>query len=97
MRVARAGSGMYSGALAPTRSWRGWLIRSVAVILLTVVVLATTGLIFLSAWLWHSQDRVVFQPPAPPFPDAEDARRIDFTAEDGQRLFAYLVGEPATV
>ena len=71
------------------------MIRSVVVVLLTVVVLGTLGLIFLSAWLWHSQDRVVFQPPAPPFPDAGGARRIDFAAEDGQPLFAYLVGEPA--
>ena len=71
------------------------LIRSVVVVLLTVVVLATAGLIFLSAWLWHSQDRVVFQPPAPPFPGGEGARRIDFAAEDGQPLFAYLVGAPS--
>ena len=62
-------------------------------VLLTVVVLVTAGLIFLSAWLWHSQDRVVFQPPAPPFPGAQGARRIDFAAEDGQPLFAYLIGE----
>jgi fermentation-respiration switch protein FrsA (DUF1100 family) len=54
---------------------------------------AIVVLIFFGALLWHSQERIVFQPPAPPYPGAQGARRIDFRAEDGQPLFAYLVGE----
>ncbi len=73
------------------------LIRSVVTVLATVVVLAIAGLIILGAFLWHSQERVVFQPPSPPFPGAQGARRIDFHADDGQPLFAYLVGEPGAV
>src|SRR5687768_15082846 len=43
--------------------------------------------------IWHNQERFVFQPSGPPYPDARGARRIDFRAGDGQPLFAYLVGE----
>ena len=43
--------------------------------------------------IWHNQERLVFQPPGPPFPDGRGARRIEFRAADGQPLFAYLVGE----
>src|SRR5688572_22914596 len=43
--------------------------------------------------IWHRQERFVFQPSGPPYPDGRGARRIDFLAADGQPLFAYLVGE----
>lgn len=43
--------------------------------------------------IWHRQERFVFQPSGPPYPDGQGARRIDFRAADGQPLFAYLVGE----
>ncbi len=43
--------------------------------------------------IWHNQERLVFQPPGPPFPDGRGTRWIDFRAADGQPLFAYLVGD----
>ena len=66
-----------------------------------LTVLAVVGVIIvlvfgsLAAMLWNQQERIVFQPPGPPHPAARDARRIEFSAEDGQPLYALLVGEQA--
>lgn len=47
-----------------------------------------------TAWMWRYQERVVFQPPAS-YPDAPaPARRVEFEASDGHRLFGYLVSPP---
>jgi pimeloyl-ACP methyl ester carboxylesterase len=40
--------------------------------------------------LWARQERIVFQPPGPPYEEAE-AERVSYTAADGQPLFAYVV------
>jgi fermentation-respiration switch protein FrsA (DUF1100 family) len=40
--------------------------------------------------LWARQERIVFQPPGPPFDEAE-TERVEYTAADGQPLFGYLV------
>jgi fermentation-respiration switch protein FrsA (DUF1100 family) len=40
--------------------------------------------------LWARQERIVFQPPGPPYEEAE-AERVEYTAADGQQLFAYVV------
>ena len=74
---------------------RRGVIRTVVVVLVTVGIAAIVISILIAALLWHGQERVVFQPPAPPYPGAQGARRIDFRADDGQPLFAYLVGEPS--
>ncbi|HJU64986.1 MAG TPA: alpha/beta hydrolase [Gemmatimonadaceae bacterium] len=55
------------------------------------VALAAVLLVFLLLLLWWTQERIVFQPGGPPFPENPRARRIDFQADDGQPLFAYLV------
>ncbi len=52
--------------------------------------LAYIGLLLL---LWSFQERVVFQPPALLQAGPVDARRIDYTATDGVRLFSYVVGD----
>ena len=70
------------------------MIRSVLMTLLVVAAVGVAAFLVLGATLWHYQERVVFQPPGPPHPGGAGARRIDFVAEDGQPLFAYLVGEP---
>ena len=41
--------------------------------------------------LWARQERIVFQPPGPPFADEADTTRVEYTAADGQPLFAYVV------
>jgi pimeloyl-ACP methyl ester carboxylesterase len=58
-------------------------------------LLVVAGLVFciyagLLLLLWARQERIVFQPPGPPFDEAV-TERVDYTAGDGQPLFAYLV------
>ena len=45
--------------------------------------------------VWVLQERIAFQPPRGPYPDAGSVHRVDYKASDDQRLFAYVVGEPA--
>jgi uncharacterized protein len=40
--------------------------------------------------LWARQERIVFQPPGPPYGEAE-AERVEYAASDGQQLFGYVV------
>ena len=46
--------------------------------------------------LWRYQERIVFQPPSKAGPGAVDARKMWYTASDGVRLFAYVVGDCTT-
>jgi uncharacterized protein len=43
--------------------------------------------------LWARQERIVFQPPGPPFEGDTTTARVTYAAADGQELFAYVVGE----
>ena len=43
---------------------------------------------------WALQERIAFQPPRSPFPDPGSTARVDYTASDGQHLFAYVIGHP---
>ena len=63
--------------------------------LLTVAGIAAALTLALILLLWWGQERVVFQPPGPPWPDAGRTARIEYAADDGTRLFAYLVGDAA--
>ena len=47
----------------------------------------------LLALIWWGQERIVFQPSGPPFPEARGARRVEYRADDGQPLFALVVGD----
>jgi fermentation-respiration switch protein FrsA (DUF1100 family) len=58
-------------------------------------LLIVTGLLLciyagLLLMLWARQERIVFQPPGPPFDEAV-TERVEYTAADGQPLFGYLV------
>lgn len=46
------------------------------------------------ALIWWQQERILFQPPGHPDIGDVSATRIEFTAADGQKLFAFLVGDP---
>lgn len=46
-----------------------------------------------AAWIW--QERFVWQPPPGGADAASGAQRLSYTAEDGQRLTAWLIGNPA--
>jgi fermentation-respiration switch protein FrsA (DUF1100 family) len=63
-------------------------------LLVALALLAALYLLLVAAvWAW--QERVVWQPPRPAaYPEA-GARRIAYAAEDGQPLYAYLIGDPA--
>ena len=61
---------------------------TVIVILIIVGVIWTS---FTTAWLWRNQERVVFQPPADAPVAPAPARRVAYTAADGQELYGYLL------
>ena len=65
--------------------------RPVLVVLL--VLLSLYLLLIAAAWAW--QERLVWQPPPPDHQAVTGARRITYEADDGQPLYAYLVGDPA--
>lgn len=63
---------------------------------LVALVGLTLLYLLLVAAVWRMQERIVWQPPRlASFPEG-DARRLEYASDDGQPLFAYLVGEPAT-
>jgi uncharacterized protein len=41
--------------------------------------------------LWARQERIVFQPPGPPFDEDSATTRVEYSASDGQQLFGYVV------
>jgi fermentation-respiration switch protein FrsA (DUF1100 family) len=57
-----------------------------AVILLLLVAAMSLG-------VWYFQERITFQPQRPPFPDDSGVEKVEYTAADGQHLFAYIVGK----
>ena len=61
---------------------------------MTVAAVLVGVFLILIVCVWMFQERIAFQPERPPFPDPGNARRVDYTAPDGQRLFAYIVGDP---
>jgi hypothetical protein len=64
------------------------------VVISAVIVLAALYLVVLVG-AWRLQERIVWQPPRlAQYPEGE-AQRLDYASDDGQTLFAYLVGDPA--
>jgi pimeloyl-ACP methyl ester carboxylesterase len=59
--------------------------------------LALLGVLFVVALIamWRLQERIVWQPPRLAAYPSGVARRIDYRSDDGQPLFAFVVGEPA--
>jgi uncharacterized protein len=41
--------------------------------------------------LWARQERIVFQPPGPPFDEDSTTTRVEYIAADGQQLFGYVI------
>ena len=52
------------------------------------------GLFIGAVWLF--QERIAFQPQRGPFPPDAGVPRVEYSAADGQKLFAYVIGDPAT-
>lgn len=63
------------------------------VLSLLIGLLALYALVLIAAW--RMQERIVWQPPRLLVQPEAPARRIDYTSDDGQPLYAYLVGQPA--
>jgi fermentation-respiration switch protein FrsA (DUF1100 family) len=63
---------------------------------ITLLVALLGGLFILIFCAWMFQERIAFQPQGPPYPDPGDTRRVSYSASDGQNLFAYMIGDPAT-
>ena len=67
--------------------------RPVLSTLLTAVAIVAALLSALVALVWWKQERIVFQPPAPPDVALPPwARRVTYAASDGQPLLGYVVG-----
>lgn len=66
-------------------------------IALAIAAIVVVSYLLLMAGLWRYQERIVFQPPAWPIAEPADGiARLEFEASDGVRLFALLVGDPAS-
>jgi fermentation-respiration switch protein FrsA (DUF1100 family) len=61
---------------------------------LVVVALLVVVYLALIVLAWASQERIVWQPPRVTAAPQAAAQRIPYFAEDGQELYAYLVGDP---
>lgn len=68
--------------------------------LMTNIAFLAGGVLFLFGLfigaIWLFQERIAFQPERGPFPPDAGVPRVEYTAADGQRLFAYVVGDPVT-
>ena len=60
-------------------------------IITIAVAAALVWVFFTTLWLWHNQERVVFQPPSVDAISALPADRVEFVARDGHRLFGFWV------
>ena len=65
------------------------------VLFLIAAAIVAVALALVVGLVWWRQERIVFQPPAGPWPDAGTTRRLDYRAADGQPLYAYVVGDAA--
>jgi pimeloyl-ACP methyl ester carboxylesterase len=68
-------------------------------LLLTLAIIVTGALLLVVALVggvWWHQERIAYQPPAEsPTPPA-DVSRIEYVADDGQRLYGYVIDPAAT-
>src|SRR5829696_1683958 len=62
-------------------------------LLIGLAILAAIYLLLIAA-AWRWQERIVWQPPGFDVAAPAGARRITYSADDGQALFAYVVGDP---
>lgn len=62
---------------------------------MTAVAVVAGVVVFLLALIWWGQEKLVFFPQRAPFPDAAGLHRLNYEAADGQKLFAYVVGNSA--
>jgi uncharacterized protein len=66
----------------------------VRIVISALIVLAAVYVVMLVA-TWRMQERIVWQPPRLAQYPTTATRRLDYTSDDGQPLFAFLAGDPA--
>lgn len=71
------------------------IVKSLAALGLTLALAAFLLLLAANLLVWRMQERVVFQPTPPPYPGDAGWPRAAYAARDGQRLFAYVLGDAA--
>ena len=65
--------------------------RRVLTIVGIAIAVALGGVVLITVWLWHHQERVVFQPPRLVIDAPPPARRVAYSAHDGHALFGYVL------
>jgi fermentation-respiration switch protein FrsA (DUF1100 family) len=63
---------------------------------LIAIVVITMLLVIVTALAWTFQERIAFQPPGAGWPSVPAELRVDYEADDGQPLFAYIIGDRST-
>ena len=59
--------------------------------LAVLFIVAAATVVALVLFVWWQQERIVFQPTAGPHPEVTDVDRVEYRAQDGQPLFAFVV------
>lgn len=71
-------------------------VRRVMRSILGIAAVTAGVLVVVVAAIWYWQERLVWLPPKAAVAQEDVARRIDYTAEDGQTLYGLLVGDPGS-
>jgi fermentation-respiration switch protein FrsA (DUF1100 family) len=66
--------------------------RVIQKVLIAVLLLAA-GFVIVTTLVWTFQERIAFQPPGIGWPNVPAKLRVDYRAQDGQPLFAYIIGD----
>jgi len=65
--------------------------------MLGLAILVALGWVTVTTlWLWHNQERVVFQPPSVVVEAPGSAERVTYVASDGHPLFGFVLAGAAT-
>jgi fermentation-respiration switch protein FrsA (DUF1100 family) len=71
-------------------------VRLISSVVATTIVVALVWVVLSTFLIWRFQERVVFQPPLAS-PDApRPARRVEYAASDGHKLFGYVIASERT-
>jgi fermentation-respiration switch protein FrsA (DUF1100 family) len=65
-------------------------------VVMSVLVLLAALYVVLVVGAWRMQERIVWQPPRMVQYPPGDGHRLDYASDDGQPLFAYLIGDPSS-
>ena len=71
-------------------------VKSLVALVVTLLVAFVLLVALANLVVWRVQERLVFQPTPPPYPNDAGWPRTTYAARDGQPLFAYVVGDRGT-